>query len=278
MRNCDFGLIPASNHAMSSSRVSIGAMFSSSRAMRQSQLWTTEHGRWRTTTVSLRPRSPSVRWLQAARNQELHDLVGARIYACHACVPVHARNRIFLHITIAAEQLQATLDDPPLQISDPVFRHRGSDGVQCALEVPVDAIVMEYARNGGLGLAFGKHKLRVLELNYFLAERIALFDVIDGKRERPLQHRLGMHHDDQPLARKIVHKLREALPFLAAEHVFRRQSQVFKKELGGVRRIKTELLELAATAEPARTIGFDHHQRGPPGASALIRFRPQHDQ
>src|SRR5262245_278051 len=35
IRNCDFGLLPASNHAISSSRVSIGVMSTWSRAMRR---------------------------------------------------------------------------------------------------------------------------------------------------------------------------------------------------------------------------------------------------
>src|SRR5262245_17229460 len=35
MRNCDLGLLPASNHAISSSRVSIGVMSTWSRAMRR---------------------------------------------------------------------------------------------------------------------------------------------------------------------------------------------------------------------------------------------------
>src|SRR5438270_3757080 len=46
---------------------------------------------------------------QAPRDQQLHDLVGAGIDALDARVAVHARDRVLVHIAIAAEQLQASV-------------------------------------------------------------------------------------------------------------------------------------------------------------------------
>src|SRR5882672_5429876 len=42
---------------------------------------------------------------QTPRDQQLHDLVGAGIDAQHPCVAVEARDRVFVHIAIAAEHL-----------------------------------------------------------------------------------------------------------------------------------------------------------------------------
>ena len=61
-----------------------------------------------------------------------HDLVGAGVDALHARVAIHARDRVFVHIAIAAEQLQAAVDDFVLQVGQPVLGHRGRDGIELA--------------------------------------------------------------------------------------------------------------------------------------------------
>ena len=111
-----------------------------------------------------------------------------------------------------------------------------------------------------------------------LAERLALLDVVDGERERALDHGLGMDRDDQALARQVVHELREALAFLGAEQVLRRQLDVVEEQLGGVGGIEAELLELAAAAEARRIVGLDHHQRDAFGARARIGLGDDDDQ
>src|SRR5262245_65788153 len=58
-----------------------------------------------------------------------------------------------------------------------------------------------------------------------------------------LNHGLGMNRDDETLARKIVHELREALAFLSTEQVLRRQLHVLEEQFRGVGGIEAELLE-----------------------------------
>src|SRR4249920_909792 len=90
--------------------------------------------------------------LKASRDQELHDLVGARIDAQNTRVPVHPRDRIFVHIAIAAEQLQAAVDHFALGVGKPVFGHRGGDGVEFAFDMPFDAVIEENLGDCRLGL------------------------------------------------------------------------------------------------------------------------------
>src|SRR5262249_23829069 len=102
--------------------------------------------------------------LEAARDEKLHDLVGAGIDPLHPRVAVHARDRIFVHIAIAAEQLEAAVDDFVLQVGEPVFRHRGGHGVELVADMTLDAVVVEDPPDGRLALAFGELELGVLEV------------------------------------------------------------------------------------------------------------------
>src|SRR5882724_10609518 len=63
--------------------------------------------------------------LQSSRDQQLHDLIRPCIDAHYAGVAEEARDRIFVHEAIAAEQLQAAVHDGAEQVGEPVFRHRG---------------------------------------------------------------------------------------------------------------------------------------------------------
>src|SRR5215468_5535810 len=119
--------------------------------------------------------------LEAARDEKLHDLVGPGIDALHPRVAVHARDRIFVHIAIAAEQLQAAVDDFVLQVGQPVLGHRGRDGIELPPQVALHAVVMEDAADGRLGFALGELELGVLEVDDLLAEGLPLLDVVDGE-------------------------------------------------------------------------------------------------
>ncbi len=215
---------------------------------------------------------------QAARDQELHDLVGARVYTHHPRVPIHARNRKFLHVAVTAEQLEAAVDDLPLQIGDPVFGHGGGDGVELPLEIALDAVVVEDTRDRRLGFALREHELRVLEFDDLLAESLPLLDVVDRQRERALEHGLGMDDDEEPLPRQIVHQLREALPLFASQQVLGREFQVLEKELRGIGGIEPELGELAATAKAGRIVGLHHHQRDAFGSGRGVCLGDDDDQ
>src|ERR1041385_7433160 len=144
---------------------------------------------------------------QAARNEKLHDLVGAGVDPLHARVSIHARDRVFVHIAIAAEQLQAAVDDFVLQVGQPVLGHRGCDGIQFLAQMALDTMVVEDAPDGRLGLALGKLELGVLEVDDLLAESLALLHVVDSEAQRAFDHADRRGADDQPLLRQVLHQL-----------------------------------------------------------------------
>src|SRR6516164_1686455 len=74
-------------------------------------------------------------------DQKLHNLVSAGIDTHHARVAIHTRDRKFLHIAVAAEELQATIDDLSLQIGDPILGHGGRNGIERAAKIALDAMV-----------------------------------------------------------------------------------------------------------------------------------------
>src|SRR6266852_1063906 len=156
---------------------------------------------------------------EAPCDQELHDFVRSGIDAHHPRVAVHARDWKLLHVAVTAEQLQTAIDYLSLQVREPIFGHRGGNRIEGAVEIALDTVIVKHPCDGRLRLAFGKHELGVLEFDDLLAEGLALLDVVDGEGKRPLDHGLGVDHDDEPLARQIVHELREALAFLGSQQV-----------------------------------------------------------
>ena len=92
-----------------------------------------------------------------------------------------------------------------------------------------DAIIEEHLGDGDLGLAFRQLELGVLEFDDLLAEGLALFDVVNRQRQRPLHHGDRVHRDDQPLLRQFLHQLIEALALLRAKQRLGRQLDVVEK-------------------------------------------------
>src|SRR6516164_9561499 len=209
------------------------------------------------TVLSCMPQS-IIRASQTPCDQKLHDLVSAGIDTHHARVAIHTRDRKFLHIAVAAEELQATIDDLTLQIGDPILGHGGGNRIERAIKITLDTMVVKHPRNCRLRFAFGEPELGVLEFNYLLTEGLSLLDVLERESKRAFNHGLGMDHDDETLARKIVHELREALSFLATEQVLRRQLHLLEEQFRGVGGIEPELLELAAAAKAGCIFGFHH--------------------
>src|SRR5262249_24424239 len=183
------------------------------------------------------------------------DLVGAGIDTHHARVAIHTRDRKFLHVAIAAEELQAAIDDLSLQVGDPILGHGGRNRIKRAAKIALDAMIVKHPRDCRLRFAFGEPELGILEFNYLLTEGLSLLDVLDRESKRALNHGLGMDHDDEALAGKIVHELCEALALVATEQVLRRQLHVIEEQFGGVGAIKPELFELAAAAKAGRILG-----------------------
>src|SRR5215813_10933849 len=162
------------------------------------------------TVLSCMPQS-IIRASQTPCDQKLHDLVGAGIDTRHARVAIHTRDRKFLHVAIAAEELQAAINDLSLQVSQPIFGHRCRDRIERAIKIALDAMVVKHPRDCCLRLAFGEPELGILEFNYLLTEGLSLLDVLDRESKRAPNHGLGMDRDDETLAREIVHELGEAL-------------------------------------------------------------------
>src|SRR5262249_35971717 len=122
-----------------------------------------------------------------------------------------------------------------------------------AAKIALDAMVVKHPRDCRLRFAFGEPELGVLEFDNLLAEGLPLLDVLDSKSKCALNHGLGMNRDDETLARKIVHELREALAFLSTEQVLRRQLHVLEEQFRGVGGIEAALPELPAAAKTAPT-------------------------
>ena len=196
------------------------------------------------------------------RDQQFHDLVGAAIDALDAGVPVHAGDRIFVHVAIAAEQLKAFVDDFSLEVGQPVLRHRRGYGVEAAVDVAGDAIIIEDAADGGFRLQFGELELRVLKIDDRLAESLSLLDVVDGQGKRALIHgdRGGAYL--QAFLRQLLHELDEALTFLVAEQVGGRHADIIKEAFRRVVRLQPDLVEVAATLEAIDLVGLNDNQRG----------------
>ena len=77
----------------------------------------------------------------------LHDLVGAAVDAGDARVGEGARDRVLEHVAVAAEELQAAVDDAALQLGAPPLRHRGVLGRELAGVQRLRAAVDEGARD-----------------------------------------------------------------------------------------------------------------------------------
>ena len=118
--------------------------------------------------------------LQRARDQLLHDFVGAGVDALHAAIGPHARDRVFGHVAVASVQLHAFIDDGALAVCEPVLRHGCGGGVKLALHQAFHTVVKEDAADVRFGFALGEFEAGVLKLEQRFAERAAIFAVLDG--------------------------------------------------------------------------------------------------
>src|SRR3954451_15693880 len=110
--------------------------------------------------------------LERARDDLLHDLVRAGVDRLDTRVQESAGDRVLEHVAVAAEQLQALVDVPPLLIGQPPLRHRGGGRVERAVDDTRDAVVDEHAADRRRGVCLGELEARVLEGHQRLAERV----------------------------------------------------------------------------------------------------------
>src|SRR5580693_4304147 len=119
--------------------------------------------------------------LERPADELLQNFIASGVDALHAAVRPHAGDRVFCHIAVAAMQLQALVDDAALAFRQPVLGHGGGHRVELAGDKSRDAIVDEHAANLRLRLALRQLEARILKFNERLAERLALFRVLDGE-------------------------------------------------------------------------------------------------
>src|SRR5207248_7962385 len=101
----------------------------------------------------------------------LHDLARAAVDAGDAGVGVAAGDRVLGHVSVAAVQLDAPVDDAPLQLGAVELGLGGVRRAELRRVQAVDAAVDVGLRHLDLGGDLGEHELRVLERADGRAER-----------------------------------------------------------------------------------------------------------
>ncbi len=196
---------------------------------------------------------------ERAADQFLHDLVGAAEDARHARTAPGPRDRIFVHVTGAAVQLQALVHDFPLQFGVPKLGGRAFDRGQFLLGMAVERPVEMRPADLQLGLEVREHEAGVLEIEHRLAEGFAVLHERDGIVIGLLRRSLGRHGDRKALLRQLAHQIDEALA-LFAEAVGHRNAHVIEEQLRRVRSVLADLVEIAPARE-AFAIGLDQDDR-----------------
>jgi hypothetical protein len=197
----------------------------------------------------------------ASGDDFLHHLVGAAVDAADPHVGVQPRDRVFVHEAIAAVQLQAFVDDAATCVGRPPFRHRRGGHVELTFLQPGDAIVDEGLRHPHLRLAFGQLESRVLQRHEWRTEHLAVAHVGPGLVDGAPHAGHGTDRDQQAFARQLLHQLREALAFLAAQQIRGRHPHAVEKQFGRVEGLLAHLVEQGPAPEALGALGL-HHQQG----------------
>src|SRR5699024_11973391 len=100
-------------------------------------------------------------------------------YAVDTDVGPRTGNRILGHVAVAAEQLQAVIDDLVDPLRGPEFGHRRSLHVELAAQVLFDALIEIGTDDRRLRRLLGEGELGILKLEDLPAERLALLGVLD---------------------------------------------------------------------------------------------------
>src|SRR5690606_8767367 len=93
--------------------------------------------------------------LQVPADEQFHDFRSTSVDAADAGVGEDARNRIFAHVAVAAEQLQALVDDAALALGGPQLGHGALLRSQGAGDDTLQALVQERPAHGEIGLDLG---------------------------------------------------------------------------------------------------------------------------
>src|SRR3546814_11448680 len=104
-------------------------------------------------------------------------------WSSDVCSSDLAGDRIFVHITRTAEELEALVHDLPLKVGVPQLRRGALFGGELLLHVPRERPVEVGPADLHLGLQIGAQEAAVLELEDLLAHGLA-FAGIDRQRVR----------------------------------------------------------------------------------------------
>src|SRR5437016_1427200 len=155
--------------------------------------------------------------LQRAGDDFLHDFVGAAVDAGDAGVGVHAGDHEFVHVAIAAVELQELVDDMPLGLRGPQLGHRGGRHVERADQELLDAAVDKGAADRDLRRHLGELEAGVLEFGYAPAEGLALADIVEGRAKGALHRGQRADADHHALVGQIGHQLGKTLALGGAQ-------------------------------------------------------------
>src|SRR6266404_499014 len=181
-------------------------------------------------------------------DDDLHDLRRAGEDRLDTRVAVGAAHGVFLHVAVAAVELQAEVDVALAHLGHPPLRHARFLDDGRAFDVLGDQAVDEDPAELDLGRDLDELELGVLELTERFSERGALLRVLYRLLEDDLRRRLGADRAHQALLLQLLHEIVEAAAF-ASEEVLRGHAAVGEMQLGRVLRMHPHLVELATFLE-----------------------------
>lgn len=178
----------------------------------------------------------------------LHDLAGATVDALDARVDEVAGDRVFLHVAVAAEELQALVRHLALQFGGGELGDGGVGGAEFAAVVLLYGLFAERFVDLHLGVQVGEDEAGVLEFADRLAEGLAFLGVGDGAVDHAFAGGDGAERQNQAFAGQFVHQVSEAAPF-PAEDLVGADFDVLEEQLGGVGGVVAHLFQVPAAGE-----------------------------
>ena len=208
-------------------------------------------------------------------NNLLHDLAGTAVDALDARVDEVAGDRVFLHVAVAAEELQALVRHFALQLGGGELGDGGVGGAEFTAVVLLDGLFAERFVDLHLGVQVGEDEAGVLEFADRLAEGLAFLGVGDGALDHAFAGGDGAERQDQAFAGQFVHQVGEAAPF-PAEDLVGADFDVLEEQLGGVGGVVAHLFQVPAAGEAGQA-GVDGEQGHALGAGVGVGFGGEHD-
>src|SRR4029453_14601213 len=146
---------------------------------------------------------------------------------------IHARDRHVVHPAVTAPELQAGIHDATLHVGKPDLAARAITVRESTLAVLPYEVLQIRARDVDVALRLRKPELRVLEIDYPLAEYPAFAYVVQRHLKRRLRRTIRPGADLKPIGRDVAMDDARRAPFLAHQ-VLHGHSHVLEEDLAGV--------------------------------------------